>query len=507
MSPSTVTPPYVIPAARRVHTKSLLTVQTATDPGKVGAYRMAGIPDGLGAYRTDGNALKLLMNHELRADTGAVHKHGEQGAFVSEWTISRDSLEVTEGSDLIEPGVQYWDYLESEYADAPNAAGTRDDGEAFPAYSAQFLRFCSNNLTEPGQLFNHRTGRGYHGRVFFPNEESGVEGRTFGTLTDGTTRQLPRLGLFSWENTIAAHNRSDTTLVMGNEDTAEGHVWAYVGSKTRRASAFDKAGLTNGNNFVIDLEDEAVSDDAGFRAAVGKGVPAAFDLAEIGWDQSGAKQNAEAKAEGLSLNRVEDGAWDPRNPDDFYFLTTEGGKGARTPTGFYGRDGGGLWRLRFDDRERPLAGGTLELLLDGSEAPYLNKPDNMTIDKRGNMLIQEDPGNNVSVARIVEYEIATGYRGVLAQFNPAIFGWTGDMTPPATPTDQPVPVPAGEVDVGLSTVDEESSGIIDARSVLGRGWFLFGAQIHITHPDPELVEYGQLLAMRVASWKYIYTLD
>ena len=43
--------------------------------------------------------------------------------------------------------------------------------------------------------------------------------------------------------------------------------------------------------------------------------------------------------------------------------------------------------------------------------------------------------------------------------------------------------------------DEESSGIIDARHILGDGWFLLDVQVHKTSSDPELVEGGQLLAM------------
>jgi hypothetical protein len=45
--------------------------------------------------------------------------------------------------------------------------------------------------------------------------------------------------------------------------------------------------------------------------------------------------------------------------------------------------------------------------------------------------------------------------------------------------------------------DEESSGLIDARSVLGAGWFLFDVQAHKLSSDPERVEGGQLLAMFV----------
>ena len=223
---------------------------------------------------------------------------------------------------------------------------------------------------------------------------------------------------------------------------------------------------------VADLVDETVSNDKQFRAKYGKDNPAEFDLSEVDWDQSASAQNREAAAEGLSLNRPEDGEWDPRHPDDYYFVTTEGGKGADAA-----RDGGGLWRVRWEDIEHPELGGTLTLLLDGSEAPLLNKPDNMTIDRHGNLLIQEDPGNNAHVARILAYRIADGALATLATFDPAEFGQ---------------PPPPG------FTIDEESSGIIDAAKLLGGGTFLFDAQVHITSGDLETVEKGQLLSMRRA---------
>ena len=171
-------------------------------------------------------------------------------------------------------------------------------------------------------------------------------------------------------------------------------------------------------------------------------------------------------------------------------MTTEGGKGADVPTGLTGRDGGGLWKLTFDDIEQPWLGGTLTLVLDGSEAPFLNKPDNMDIDSRGNLLIQEDPGNNVHLARIVAYDIETGDRGVVAEFDPAQFE-------PATP---------GGTNAAF-TIDEESSGIIAANEVLGRGWFLLDAQVHKANPDPALVEYGQLMAMYVRDFDDVYTIS
>ncbi|MFN8223782.1 MAG: DUF839 domain-containing protein [Gaiellales bacterium] len=481
--PSTTTDPYVLPVAPGVEVKSLVTVGDGA--GATNGYRLVGIPDGLGA-RKDGDGFVVYMNHELRATQGAVRAHGQAGAFVSRWRFDAKTLEAQEGADLISSptSVTFWDYVTATPSATPSAGGPnpRVAGDTFPAQLAAFSRFCSASFTDRGQLFNPKSKRGYDGRIYFANEENGVEGRVFGVTEDGAAQQLPRLGLFSWENTLAAQTRGDVTLVLGQEDSADGQLWVYVGMKQKTGNAFDRAGLTNGVDYVVDLTDETVSTDAGYRTTFGKAGSAAFDLATVPWDLSGAAQNAIAKADGLTLNRIEDGAWDPRNRNDFYFVTTEGGVGA-TAT----RDGGGLWRLRFKDVERPWLGGSLTLLLDGSEPPLLNKPDNLDIDRHGNVLIQEDPGNNAHLARIVAYDIATGRTGVVAMFDPALFA-------PATP---------GGTDAVL-TADEESSGIIDVGGILGDGWFLLDAQAHRAHPDTALVEYGQLLAMKVPSFKKVY---
>lgn len=470
--PSTTTDPYVLPVASGVKVTALLTVETATDPGAAtNGYQMVGIPDGLGA--TDGprgHDFTLFMNHELTATAGVPRRHGVNGAFVSRWEIDARTLEVEEGEDLIDPGVRYWNYATRQYSGAPS-----------PGQTAQFARFCSSSLTAPGQLFNRKTGRGYGGQIYFGNEENGDEGRAFGVTTDGQAQQLPRLGLFSWENTLVGLNDRDVTYLQGQEDAATGQLHVYIGRKLKRGNAFDRAGLSNGHQFVVDLENEAVSTDAQFRSAYGKSTPARFDLGpdeEVGWDQTGAAQNAEAAARGLTLNRIEDGAFDPRNPEDFYFTTTEGGNGA-TPA----RDGGGLWRLSYDDAERPWEGGTLTLLLDGSEAPFLNKPDNLGFDDRGHLLIQEDPGNNPHLARILAYDVKGGELAVLAQFDPARFSSGG---------------------AGFITQDEETSGIIDASRFLGKGAFLFDAQVHSPHPDADKVERGQLLTLRVRDWRKVF---
>ena len=491
--PSSSDDPYVIPVADGVSTTSIWTVGDKTTDEK---YRMVGIPDGLGARKTSRGDFELVMNHELRNTQGIPRRHGKTGAFDSFETIDRNSLEVKSGRDLIDPDIAYWNYPAQTYQATPSPAGPnpRHPGDVFEAQDDRFARFCSGTLSAPGQLFNRRSGRGYDGQLYFANEENGDVGRSFGVTLDGHAQQLPRLGLLSWENTKPAYNETDRTLSIGQEDAGPvpadpnpdakaGQEWVYAGSKSRRGKAFERAGLTNGHLSVTDVVDETVSNDAQFRAKYGKGTPAEFDLSEIEWDQSAAAQNREAAAEGLSLNRPEDGEWDPSHPNDYYFVTTEGGKDADVPTGTTGRDGGGLWRMRWEDIEQPELGGTLTLLLDGSEEPKLNKPDNVTIDHHGNLLIQEDPGGNDTVARILAYRIADGSLRTLASFDPSLFA-----------ADAP----------GKITNDEESSGIIDAADILGDGSFLFDAQVHTPSGDPETVERGQLLALRVRSWRAVY---
>jgi hypothetical protein len=479
IGPSTTLAPYVLPKAPGVSTTSILT---AGDVPTGNGYRMVGIPDGLGAYKgknAEGrNSVVVLMNHEIGTDAsnnplGTVRGHGEKGAFVARLVIDSKTLEVKSGSDLIKPGVRYYNYATGAYGPAATGKGP-------------FGRFCSGSLTEQGQLF--KKGVGTKEQIYFANEETGNEGRLFGVLTTGEAQQLPRLGLFSWENTLAAENRGVTTLVHGDEDGALGELWVYVGGKTNAGNEFDKAGLTNGESHVLKIPN-AITTDAQFRAAYNKGDKVRFSLAEVDWNATGAVQNAQARTVGgLAFNRMEDGAWDPRNRNVFYFLTTEGGEGTSGNAG----KGGGLWRVTYDDIENPEAGGTLELLLDGTEPLGLNKPDNMGIDKRGNIMIQEDPGaqnpptagESVNLSRIVAYRISDGAMGVVAQFNPTLFQ-------PAT----------GRT---IITQDEESSGIIPTDDLFGRRTWLFDAQVHAASLDPELVESGQLLLLKVKDYDEIY---
>jgi hypothetical protein len=83
---------YIVPVADGVRTFCLLTVGDSVNNEPDGSpYRLVGIPDGLGAFDNGDGTFTLLMNHELRDSVGVVRAHGAKGAFVSKWTISKDT--------------------------------------------------------------------------------------------------------------------------------------------------------------------------------------------------------------------------------------------------------------------------------------------------------------------------------------------------------------------------------------------------------------------------------
>ena len=511
--PSTSTNPYILPELDGIKMTSVLTTGDS-----VGGYKLAGIPDGMGASQSGASpspwAFSLYMNHEIGSTgsgvgttpLGVSRAHGAAGAFVSKWSIDRNNYAVYSGSDLIQ-SILYWNYTSASFGSW--SSGVAPSGAAAGYHLASLNRLCSATLTDRGLLRNGNYGPTE--RLWLTGEEAGNESRGFATPVSGSSagqaQQLPRVGLWSIENLNPAPNKTNTTLVLGGEDgpapgsdaTAGSQLWAYVGTKLDRtdpanssATPAELAGLNNGAQYVLDAVDAAVTDDPGFRSVFGKGVPAEVTLRSVAWNANGVTQNTNAKTNGLSLNRIEDGSWDPSNPRDFYFLTTAGGGTVPAPGTSYvdGRDGGGLWRLRMDDVDNPQTGGavtgTLELLLDGTEAPYLNKPDNLVIDRHGHILIQEDPGNNDFVSRIVAYDIATGRLVPVAKFDPALFA-TGSPS--------------------LITKDEESSGIIDGSETIGDGSFILNAQVHAAATGPsasEIVEQGQLLVMDV-DWAKVFS--
>ena len=467
LAPSTTTEPYLVPTLPGVRTIPILTTGDS-----IRGYRMVGIPDGLGAFNSDGHDFTLIMNHELLATNGIARGHGSKGAFVSRWKIDRRTLEVLKGEDFTSSPekVFLWDVAAQKYVPGTTV----------------WERHCSADLPKPGAFWHQ--GEGTLERIYMNGEEvSG--GRAWARIATGPHTgeawQLPRLGHMAYENAVASPFPQRKTIVMltddGNLSTAgvasafPSEVYMYVGTKTNRGSVIDRAGLTNGNFYglKITVGGKAVpeeSNEFGLGNAtsgfVGSGRFSFHNFGDVSALSALELEQASIDAGVTRLQRPEDGAWDPRrrHSEDFYFVTT-----ASLTLNCR------LWRLRLDDIERPEQGGTIEILLKGTEGHGML--DNVTIDRLGRIVMDEDPGNNARVSKVWAYQIATSEFVEVAHHNPAFFD------------------PANASSPAFITSDEETSGIIDAAHILGPGWFLLDVQAHKVSTDTELVEGGQLLAV------------
>ncbi|MBK8449034.1 MAG: esterase-like activity of phytase family protein [Saprospiraceae bacterium] len=443
---STSQTPYLIPTLPNVSFTSILTAgDTATN-----GYKMTGIPDGTGAFDNEDGTFSLLVNHEIPSAGGVLRAHGAKGGFISKWIIDKNSLEVLNGSDLVRK-VKLW-----------NGSGYTNYNPEDTTSRKAFNRFCSADLPEVSAFYNEATGFGTEERIFINGEEAGNEGRAFAHIVTGpnagTSYELPALGKFSWENALANPATGNKTIVIGTDDSTPGQVYIYIGNKTKNGTEVDKAGLTNGKLYGISV--------SGLSTETNTNIPAvntAFGLIDLGIvsDSSGASLNTKSNNLGVTnFLRPEDGAWDPVNPNDFYFVTTNG---FTSPSR--------LWRLHFNDINDMNSGGLISVLLVGTEGPKMM--DNLTIDNSGHILIQEDPGNQTHIAKIWQYTIATGEIKEIAHHDPNRF-LTGA--------------------VNFLTQDEESSGIIDVQSILGPGKFLLVDQAHYSIAG-EVYEGGQILAL------------
>jgi hypothetical protein len=466
--PSTLQSPYALPSLSVAGTASILSVGDL-----VGGYRMVGLPDGLGAFDNGDGTFTVLMNHEIVNPGGAIRAHGARGAFVSKWVIEKDTLRVVSGSDLMRE-VHLWDVPQQKSQD-------------FSSIFA-FTRFCSGDLPAPTALYNPATGLGTKERIYMHGEEGGP-GSQLGTVVTGPDAgKAYVLGKFnlntngsginavgSWENALASPYAQNKTVVIGTSDGGTGvmtnAVAVYVGTKQATGSEVDKAGLTNGTLKFISVTGNPVE--------IVNGTTRATNIT------SGTRFTLGATTSTM-FSRPEDGAWNPLNPKEFYFVTTDVLDQVSDGVGMQvGQTR--LWRLTFDDITNPDLGGKIDLLINGRtvNGEKVNMFDNLAVnEKTGLVVLNEDVGPAAHNGKTWLYDPSTDVLTRVAHHDPARFGGIGVAA--TAPFSQ----------------DEEMSGIIDVSSILGAGSYLLTDQAHYPinaanprgffNPD-ELVEGGQLL--------------
>jgi Ca2+-binding RTX toxin-like protein len=463
IGPSTTTSPYIVASEPNVRFVSILTVGDSPDLKADGVtpWKMVGIPDGLGAFDNGDGTITVLMNHEISNTQGVVREHGSIGSFVSRLVIDKDTLEVTSAGDLAK-AVHLFNAATGQFGDATTTA---------------WNRFCSGDLADPSAFFDAATGRGTLSRIYLTGEEAGAEGRAFafvvtdednnGVAEEGHAYELPWMGNMSFENAVASPYSGAKTVVIATDDSTPGQVYVYVGDKTDSGLAVQKAGLTGGQLYGISVaEFGGVTESNASSFGADQASAFTLNLLPDAAAKTGAQLETASDSAGVSeFFRPEDGAWDPTHPNWFYFVTTASFN-----------DQSRLYRLEFNDVSNPAAGGTIRMLLDGTEGQHMF--DNIDVTDDGRLVLQEDPGGNPYLAKVWVYDPITDSLDQLAEHDPARFI-------------------AGQP--GFLTQDEESSGVIDVTALLGDAdtqAFLLDVQAHYGL-GTELVQGGQLMAMLV----------
>ena len=499
-------PVYVLSKNAAVDIKVIATVGDA-----VTGTMIRGIPDGMGAYDNGRGGISLLSVHEVSTSAPLALKGKSTtapwGTSITKFTVSKNTKAVTNVQNFMQK-INFYNYTTGKYQETP--AGAAPVGATAGFFDWGISRFCSATYAAAGTFIHN--GIGYAGGLFLSGEETGDESRGFAFDEEGTGYQLPRMGMLSFENLMPSLKPGPNTVVVASEDGAatDSQLYVYAGKKQSTGTAIDQAGLTNGDLHVMNIP--TIKSDNLFRTTVGKNKKMPAEFVKVNWNTTTSAFATESREKGTTMARVEDGHWDPSNPNVFYFLTTESNKdpvatapNPATPT--VSRDGGALWRLTFKDSQNPAAGAELELLLNGGESLYLAKPDNLTVTEDGkHLLIQEDPGNNAALARIVAYRVSDGKMAVVAQFDANKFITGGSE---------------------FMTQDEESSGIIDATKLLAKpgdtnSYFFFNAQVHTTGAvvarpdlnarnkttkaaiDTKTIEGGQYYVMTISNWDTVF---
>jgi uncharacterized protein DUF839 len=483
---ATAIKPYADPVGSEYTIKPLFSADDKVPllggaPGQ--QYRMVGIPDGLGAHPNGDGTSTLFMNHELTNTTLSEPIVGgpkNRGAYVSQWILDSDGDPMA--------GRRAYDRVFSEdtfVGPAPDATNT----------TRGLARFCSGFLAGPANGFDRW--------IYLTNEEEQTAANTFDgmggvsvAIFDNELHSLPGLGRYSKENTVVQPHRGTRAVIFSTEDgpaTLDNQLYMYVGRKDRSANAsvLERNGLVNGTLYVFRSLDPARNSERTFvtGSVSGEWVPIrnAGALTDVQLEAASDAANA------MTFVRPEDGAFNPNNPNEFFFDTTGSSSGSAEGVNELGR----LYSLRLHPGN-PLKPATLtivynaDLVVAGGGDTAIS-PDNMDASSRY-LMINED-GTTESRAVMA----AKGRDGSIWRFD-LVKGPTGAVgVDGSTATRVAELNPPGRDGIAVGPGVWETSGIIDASALFGADTWLSDVQAHPPTTPPGgptvTVEDGQLFVM------------
>jgi Bacterial protein of unknown function (DUF839) len=481
--------PYVEPVGGDYQVRALFSVDDRVPllgGGTEQQYRMVGIPDGLGAHPNRDGTSTLFMNHELgftALSEPVVGGPKNRGAIVSQWILDADGDPVA--------GRRAYDQIFDENTLLGPAPVVGNEAQM----PSQFARFCSGFLAGGAEGFDRP--------IYLTNEES-TSPETFDgkgglsvAIFDGELHTLPKLGRYSKENTNVQPGQGTQTVVFATEDgpaTLDNQLYMYVGTKDRSANAtmLARSGLDNGRLYVFRSLDPARNNERTFTSGSVTGqwiqIPNAEDLTDT------QLETASDTAGAMTFVRPEDGAFNPTNPNEFFFDTTGSSSGADDGVNELGR----LYSLRLHPGN-PLKPATLTIVYNADTVVAAGgdiaiSPDNIGVSSRY-LMINED-GTTESRAVMA----AKGRDGSIWRFD-LVKGPVGAVgVDAATATRVAQLDPPGRDGIPVGPGVWETSGIIDASALFGADTWLSDVQAHPPTTPPVsptvTVEDGQLFLLR-----------
>jgi hypothetical protein len=332
--------------------------------------------------------------------------------------------------------------------------------------SEGFERFCSSTLEVISGTPYYFTGEeainaGHDGSSIVMNAETGEWWET------------PHFGHIQHENVVPVERLKKFVVVTTDDDFRIGQpalLMAYI------ADSFDDAVSGDPSKGSLYVWKASNTSDTAFTLEKGETIPGEFVPITQAENANSTTVKAAAVAKGaFRFARLEDIATAQQHPGRLYFADT-GKVGEATLRGR-------LYRLDIDPADPTKA--SLTLLVDGDAGDDMVNPDNLDTSAHS-VVIQEDRESAFRGVhnRVLVYDIRSGTIRPVARVN---------TTPP---------LPPGQW---------ESSGVINAQTLLGNGWWLVDVQAHSTfapqpgpappgvQPTPNTAtgEDGQLLAIKI----------
>jgi hypothetical protein len=441
-------PPYVVGTAPGVVVDPILSTGDIVPQGQMPPYQMSGIPDGLGAYANHGKS-------------GHDGRHGKKKTYT---VLMNHELGIT-------------------FPGTPPGVNTRIsqltvDAKSNSVLSAKYVfkgiegfeRFCSATLAlihgKPWYFTGEEAINGIP-----PAPPAGHDGSSIAlNASTGQWFETAHFGHLQHENVVPAKLKKWFFLTTDDDFRAgfDAHLYAYIADSFQAAISGDQS---KGSLYVWKA-DSAIDSTQIHKGQTLSGHFVPITQAENA--NSVTLKNAAAAKGAFKFDRLEDAALYKQKKGRFYFADT--GKRPRTIRGRI---------YQFDVNPGDPTQASLKLVLDGDAGDDLYNPDNLDTAK-GKIVFQEDresefrdPPFSGGYGRVMVYDIKSGTLQSVARVN----------TPPP-----------------LRPGTWESSGVINASKILGKGWWLLDVQAHSTtapQPGPTLVpnsstgEDGQLLAVYI----------